>query len=155
MLFRSGSGIVPGGEDGTFRPTRAADRVTLAAALYELAGRPEVEVPASSPFKDVKADHPHYEAMLWAESEGVLTVNKGGAFRPSAALSRGMVAEALYAAAGSPAVGSPSGDGQADAIAWLQGEGLDEGIVDGDDLRPNARVDRAETAAWLYRLDRL
>ena len=27
--------------------------------------------------------------------------------------------------------------------------------TDGDDLRPNARVDRAETAAWLYRLDRL
>lgn len=155
IMWAAGSGVVPGGEDGTFRPTRAADRVTLAAALYELAGRPEVEVPASSPFKDVKADHPHYEAMLWAESEGVLTVNKGGAFRPNAALSRGMVAEALYAAAGSPEAGSPSGDGQADAIAWLQAEGLDEGIVDGDDLRPNARVDRAETAAWLYRLDRL
>ena len=155
IRWAAGSGIVPGGEDGTFRPTRAADRVTLAAGLYEMAGRPEVDVPASSPFKDVKADHPHYEAMLWAESEGVLTANKGGAFRPSAALSRGMVAEALYAAAGSPEVGSPSGDAQADAIAWLQAEGLDEGIVDGDDLRPNARVDRAETAAWLYRFDRL
>ena len=103
----------------------------------------------------MKAEHPHYEAMLWAESEGVLTVNEGGAFRPSAALDRGTLAEALHVAAGSPEVEDPSGDSQADAIAWLQAEGLDEGIVDGSDFRPNSRVDRAETAAWLYRLDRL
>jgi predicted extracellular nuclease len=155
IQWAAGSGVMPAGEDGTFRPTRAADRVTLAAALYAMAGSPEVELPEASPFTDVTAEHPQYQAMLWADGEGVLGANERGAFRPSTPLDRGTLAEALHAAAGSPEVEDPSGDPRADAIAWLQAEGLDEGIVDGDDFRPSARVDRAETAAWLYRLDRL
>jgi predicted extracellular nuclease/2',3'-cyclic-nucleotide 2'-phosphodiesterase (5'-nucleotidase family) len=155
IQWAAGSGIVPGGEDDTFRPTRAADRVTLAAALYAMAGSPEVELPETSPFSDVAPEHPQYAAMLWADGEGVLSANERGAFRPSTPLDRGTLGEALHAAAGSPEVEDPSGDPRADAIAWLQAEGLDEGIVDGKDFRPSARVDRAETAAWLYRLDRL
>jgi hypothetical protein len=37
----------------------------------------------------------------------------------------------------------------------VRAEGLDEGIVDGEDFRPTARVDRAELAAFLHHLDRL
>jgi predicted extracellular nuclease/2',3'-cyclic-nucleotide 2'-phosphodiesterase (5'-nucleotidase family) len=155
IMWAAQNGVVPGSEDGTFRPTRAADRATLAAGLYVMAGSPEVELPEASPFTDVRADHPHYAALLWAADEGILAADAKGALRPSAAVDRGTLALALHVAAGSPEVESPSGDAQADAIAWVRAEGLDEGIVDGEDFRPTARVDRAELAAFLHHLDRL
>ncbi|MGP9538372.1 ExeM/NucH family extracellular endonuclease [Brachybacterium sp. AOP43-C2-M15] len=153
ILWAAQHAILPAGEDGTFRPARTTSRADLAAALHVMAGAPAADAPGTSPFADVAADHPHYEAILWADGEGILTADDGS-FRPGTVLTRGVLAEALHAAAGSPEVEAPTGDAQADAIAWLQAEGLDEGIVDGEDFRPTTRVDRAEAAAFLHRVDR-
>lgn len=93
---------------------------------------PRMLGPATSPFSDVADGAAGLEAMVWADSTGVLPAT-GGAFSPDAVVTRGEVAAALHRFAGTPAV--PLEDvpvlivdlgedpEQASALLWLHGRG--------------------------------
>ena len=80
-----------------------ATRGELAAALYLQAGAPKVNLPAVSPWPDVKTDDPNYAAYIWVREKGISYGWSDGKFHADAGISRATVAAFTYRAAGSPA----------------------------------------------------
>ena len=85
-----------------------ATRGELAAALYLQAGAPKVNLPAVSPWPDVKTDDPNYVAYIWVREKGISFGWSDGKFHADAGISRATVAAFTYRAAGSPAVSGVS-----------------------------------------------
>ena len=81
-----------------------ATRGELAAALYIQAGTPEVKLPETSPWPDVKTDDPNYPAYIWVREKGISYGWSDGKFHADAGISNATVAAFTYRAAGSPAV---------------------------------------------------
>mgnify|MGYP004614542307 CR=1 FL=1 len=81
-----------------------ATRGELTAALYAQAGSPKVDLPAISPWPDVKTDDPNYAAYVWARQKGITFGWSDGKFHADAGISNATVAAFTYRAAGSPAV---------------------------------------------------
>ncbi len=81
-----------------------ATRGELTAALYAQAGSPKVDLPAVSPWPDVKTDDPNYAAYVWARQKGITFGWSDGKFHADAGISNATVAAFTYRAAGSPAV---------------------------------------------------
>ncbi len=81
-----------------------ATRGELAVALYLQAGAPEVKLPETSPWPDVKTDDPNYAAYVWARQKGITFGWSDGKFHAEAGISNATVAAFTYRAAGSPAV---------------------------------------------------
>ena len=81
-----------------------ATRGELAAALYVQAGTPEVKLPETSPWPDVKTTDPNFPAYVWARQKGITFGWSDGKFHADAGVSNATVAAFTYRAAGSPAV---------------------------------------------------
>lgn len=81
-----------------------ATRGELTAALYAQAGSPKVNLPAVSPWPDVKTDDPNYAAYIWVREKGISYGWSDGKFHADAGISNATVAAFTYRAAGSPAV---------------------------------------------------
>ena len=81
-----------------------ATRGELAAALYIQAGTPEVKLPETSPWPDVKTDDPNFPAYVWARQKGITFGWSDGKFHADTGISNATVAAFTYRAAGSPAV---------------------------------------------------
>lgn len=85
-----------------------ATRGELTAALYAQAGSPKVDLPAVSPWPDVKTTDPNYPAYVWARQKGITFGWSDGKFHADAGISNATVAAFTYRAAGSPAVSGVS-----------------------------------------------
>ena len=81
-----------------------ATRGELAVALYLQAGAPKVNLPAVSPWPDVKTDDPNYAAYIWVREKSISYGWSDGKFHADAGISNATVAAFTYRAAGSPAV---------------------------------------------------
>ena len=81
-----------------------ATRGELTAALYVQAGTPEVKLPETSPWPDVKTTDPNFPAYVWARQKGITFGWSDGKFHADAGVSNATVAAFAYRAAGSPAV---------------------------------------------------
>ena len=79
-----------------------ATRGELAVALYLQAGAPEVKLPETSPWPDVKTDDPNYAAYIWVREKGISYGWSDGKFHADAGISNATVAAFTYRAAGSP-----------------------------------------------------
>lgn len=101
------------------------------------AALPLAELDASIPagFSDVPADAWYAEAAGWGLDNGFFDA---GVFPPQMAMYRPMVAEALYRAAGSP------------AVVWVRGNGVVNGKA-GNLFDPKGILIRAQTAVILHR----
>ena len=81
-----------------------ATRGELAVALYLQTGAPEVKLPETSPWPDVKTTDPNYAAYIWVREKGISYGWSDGKFHADAGISNATVAAFTYRAAGSPAV---------------------------------------------------
>ena len=63
-----------------------------------------MDLPAVSPWPDVKTDDPNYAAYIWAREKGVTFGWSDGKFHADAGISNATVAALTYRAAGSPEV---------------------------------------------------
>ena len=81
-----------------------ATRGELTAALYAQAGSPKVNLPAVSPWPDVKTTDPNFPAYVWARQKGITFGWSDGKFHADAGISNATVAAFTYRAAGSPTV---------------------------------------------------
>ena len=149
----------------TFRPYTDIARADMAAFLYRLAGKPEYTAPATSPFKDVTSDTPHYEEICWLAEKGISqgwSVSGGREFRPYASVARCDMAAFLYRMAGSPSYtvsGSPFIDCSSKTphykeVCWLASTGVSAGwdVSGGREFRSYTKVARADMAAFLHRM---
>ncbi|PWD51317.1 hypothetical protein C8046_12255 [Serinibacter arcticus] len=159
--------------DGTreYRPLNSIARDAMAAFLYRLAGSPEVQLPATSPFTDVKPDNQFYKEIVWLSQEGISTGWDNGdgtfSFRPLDPIARDAMAAFLYRSADSPSFEVPAispfqdvftSDQFYEEIAWMHATGVATGWQgnDGRDYyRSLAPVARDAMAAFLSRYHEL
>jgi len=148
--------ITTGYPDGGFHPLESIERGAMAAYLYRLAGSPEFEAPAESPFSDVPTTHPFYKEIAWLKATGITTGWEDGTFRPEDSINREAMAAFFYRAAGSPEVQQEatftdvSGNPFAKEISWFQFSKLSTGWSDST-FRPHDSVKRDAMAAYVMR----
>ena len=148
--------ITTGYPDGGFHPLESIERGAMAAYLYRLAGSPEFEAPAESPFSDVPTTHPFYKEIAWLKATGITTGWEDGTFRPEESINREAMAVFFYRAAGSPEVRQKatftdvSGNPFAKEISWFQFSKLSTGWPDST-FRPHDSVKRDAMAAYMMR----
>ena len=148
--------ITTGYPDGGFHPAESIERGAMAAYLYRLAGSPEFEAPAESPFSDVPTTHPFYKEIAWLKATGITTGWEDGTFRPEDSINREAMAVFFYRAAGSPEVQQKatftdvSGSPFVKEISWFQFSKLSTGWPDST-FRPHDSVKRDAMAAYMMR----
>jgi len=158
VIFISERGLIDGDVD-RFQPDADVSRAVAAAALYRLAGKPEVKY--ENKFSDVPAGQWHSNAVIWANSADLFSeFIDGGEFKPDTGISREQFAAMLfkYADIKLPEVSDFADYTDAGLISpWAKtamGWGVLRGIVSGataDTLVPGGAITRAQFAAGLQR----
>lgn len=73
-------------EAGSLNPAEDTSRAEFVEILYKAADAPEIE--GANPFKDVAADSPYLNAIVWAYEKGITLGDGQGNFNPDNNLSR-------------------------------------------------------------------
>lgn len=153
------NGLMSGTSDTTFEPNSPLTRAMVAQILYAHAGKPEVT--GASPFTDVANSKAwYYNAVVWANQNGIVNGYDDNTFRPMTNVTREQLAVMLYAHAGKPeATGSLSGFADAGQVhSWAEKAMLwanQNGIISGSEsngkryLKPQGNATRAEAATML------
>lgn len=143
--------------DGTWSFTQPASKVDIKVTFVEVetacdGGR---DCPAYH-LTDVNADAWYHEAVDYVLINGMMSGYPGGLFAPGDSLSRGMLAQILYNAAGKPAVFGKSafidvadGAWYTDAVIWASRNGIVEGY--NGLFAPEDPVTREQCAVMLWR----
>ena len=150
-------GLMVGIAEGEFAPDHCVTRAMLVTILYRQAGSPDTGK-IGNPFFDVPKDAWYTDAVVWANSEGIVTGTGVGTFDPDAPISREQIVTILYRYAGKPATeGALEGFSDAasvsaysyDAMCWAVEEGIINGISGA--LQPQGCATRAQIAVILCR----
>ena len=161
----------------TFDPAAPVLREQMAAFLYRLAGEPEVQLPARSPFADVDPSHPFYRHIVWLASTGVTTgypaADGTAVFRGGQPVLREQMAAFMYRfqtwkddgerpavdlLAPAPFTDVGAGASFSREIRWLAQSDVTTGYVEpggGATFRPAQPVLREQMAAFMFRFDSL
>lgn len=110
------------------------------------------------PFTDVAKDYWAYDEILGVTSKGLMRCNETLKFRPTDALTRAEMVQALYHMAGCPMViqsmpdftDVQGGGDYINALTWAVGNKLVGGYKD-NTFRPDTPVTRQQMAVFLYR----
>ena len=156
------NGLMNGTSAATFSPDDPITRAQAAAIFYRMAGSPEVA--GDSAFTDVTRGPGtawYYNAVLWAQQNGIVSGYGDGTFRPEAHITREQLAVIFYNYAklqgyGMSAAHDLSGFTDAGAVSswalpamrWAVGRGIISGHGDGV-LGPQGTATRAQMAAML------
>ena len=107
-------------------------------------------------FRDVEKGLWYEDAVNYVSSRQIMTGTGADTFSPYATVTRGMVAQTLYAQEGRPGVTSsagfrdvPEGKWYSDAVNWCVGNHLAAGYTD-NTFRPEQAVTRQQFIAILY-----
>ena len=162
------SGLMSGTSSTTFAPATQTSRAMIVQLLYNMEGRPAVDV-SNNPFTDVPSTEWYAPAVLWAYQNGVTTGTSATTFSPDTLVTREQVAVFLYRymkdykkaemADGADISSFPDADkispyaGFAEAVAWANGVGIVTGKKNGDavNLAPQDKAQRSETATMFAR----
>lgn len=164
VMFVYENGLMVGTSDTTFGPNEAISRAQVAVIFYRMAGSPEVT--GESAFTDV-VNGPgtawYYNAVLWAQQNGIVSGHGDDTFRPNDNITREQLAMIFYNYArykgydvsatddlsGFTDAGDVSG-WALPAMRWAVGSGIMGGYGDGI-LGPQETATRAQVAAMLHR----
>lgn len=114
----------------------------------------------STGFADVSASAWYYSAVSYVVDEGIMSGTGTNTFSPNATLTRGMVAQMLYAMSGKPNQGSntygdvASGAWYAKAVSWVSSKGIMTGYGEGR-FAPETPVTREQLALILFNYAKL
>lgn len=111
-------------------------------------------------FTDVTRDAWYADAVAWAARRGAVSADAEGRFDPDAVCTRAQMVELLWRAAGRPEPLDPGepfadvteSDSFRKAVLWAAEHGIATGTAPGR-FDPDAPVDRAQMAAFLYRFE--
>ena len=164
VMFVYQNGLMAGTSDTTFSPNAPITRAQVAVIFYRMAGSPAVT--GDSPFTDVKNGPGtawYYNAVLWAQQNGIVSGYGDGTFHPGTNITREQLAVIFYNYAklkgyDVSAVNDLSGftdagdvsDWALPAMRWAVGSGIMGGYGDGI-LGPQGTATRAQVAAMLRR----
>jgi predicted outer membrane repeat protein len=140
---------------------RGEPRPQPAGGSCDLGSVEEPAAPCTPPaFTDVGTTHPFFDDVCWMDQMAITTGFPGGAFQPSAAVTRQSMAAFLYRFALSPPFVAPGTPSFSDVgvshpffheVEWLASTGIADGFEDGT-YRPAAQVSRQAMAAFLFRI---
>lgn len=149
------NGLMSGYGNGVFGPNDHLSRAQLCQILYNKEGRPAVT--GSSVFTDVVGTAWYADAVIWANTNGVVGGYGGGVFGPDDPITREQLAAILWRYAGSPEsshsldaftdAGQIS-DWAMDAMRWAN----ENGVLNGDGsghLIPRGNATRAHVAQMI------
>lgn len=129
--------------------TMPASKVTVEASFAKTSS------PVDS-FLDVRTGAWYYDAVKYAVENGLMSGTGTYTFEPNTTLSRGMIAQMLYALEGKPSISSAnnftdvsSSDWYDKAASWAQSKGIITGYEDGR-FGPNDPLTREQLALILY-----
>ena len=135
--------------NGKYTFTMPAGKVEINAAFVK-----EVE---TSPFSDVSTSAYYYEAVKWAQEQGITGGIGNGLFGPNQPCTRAQIVTFLWRAAGSPEPKTMSSFADvstdayyAKAVAWAVENGITTGTGDGK-FSPDATCTRAQSVTFLFR----
>lgn len=156
--------LMTGTSAATFAPNASATRAQLAAVFYRMAGSPKTE--GGNSFIDLAhgADTVwYYDAVTWAEQNGIMSGYDNGTFAPDAPVTREQLAAifcryARYKGYDTAAAGNLDRflDGAEispwarENLSWAVGVGLMNGTEE-NQLSPQGTATRAQIAAMLHR----
>lgn len=136
--------------DGKYTFTMPGSQVTVEASFIKN------DVGPADTFVDVPVGAWYYNAVGYAVENGLMSGTSSRTFQPDATLSRGMIAQMLYALEGKPNVSSVAGfkdvspdDWYAKAANWAQSKGVITGY-NGDVFGPNDPLTREQLALILF-----
>ncbi len=161
VLFAYEQGILCGISENAFAPQTASTRAQIAAIFYRMEGSPAVEGGGS--FADVTHGAWFYDAVTWAEQNGILSGYGNGGFGTNDPVTREQLAAMFYRYAqfkGLDVANADDLDAFVDkndasdwaqtVLAWAVGNGILSGKGDSR-LDPKGTATRAELAAMLHR----
>ena len=150
--------ITSGTDETHFSPNAPCTREQIVFFLWAANGKPAFFTNSTS-FIDIKPNKYYYEAVLWAQENGITTGISETRFGVGNYCTREQIVTFLWRAAGSP---EPEADNPfqdvpanaycAKAVRWA----LENGITGGtsaDTFSPKRLCTRAEAVTFLYRLD--
>lgn len=157
VMWVSEKGIMNGTSAETFDPNGTINRGQMVMLLWRAAGKP-APTAAESLFKDVGADSPYLDAVLWATQEGIAGGESADLFGVDSPCVRGQAIAFLYRAAGKPGVTLSQepftdvnpGDFFYDAVLWAYANNVSSGIST-TEFGVNANCTRMQVAVMLYR----
>ena len=139
--------------DGKYTFTMPASQVTIGVSFQE-------SVSPVDSFVDVDENAWYYQAVQYMVEKGLMSGTSATTFSPNTTLSRGMIAQMLYALEGKPSTqGSSfpdvaSGAWYADAAAWAQANQVITGYDNGA-FGPDDPLTREQLTLILYNYARL
>ncbi|MCD7929024.1 MAG: S-layer homology domain-containing protein, partial [Clostridiales bacterium] len=148
-------GVTKGTSETLFSPSDTCTRAQFVTFLYRLAGEPDVSG-LSTDFTDLNSAEYYYNAVLWADANGITEGKTSTTFAPGDAVSREEVVTFLYRYAGGSYSNNPFTDIVADnyayeAILWAYENGITLG-TSATTFSPKDLCTRAMTITFLYRM---
>lgn len=159
--FAYGCGLVNGVEATRFAPNTSMTRAMLVTVLYRAAGTPQVTVTTN--FTDLNVGSYYYNAVVWANTMGIVNGTSDTTFSPNAPVTRQQIAAILYRYA--DAMGTITEvQGNLDAytdknkvdsyavtpMTWAVSKGIISGMTD-TTLEPRGNATRAQVVVILHR----
>ena len=153
-------GITKGYSDGTFGINRSCTRGEAIMFLWRLAGKPSPKW-AKSKFSDVSKSNPFYNAILWAEQQGITKGYADGTFGINKSCTRGQIMTFIWryknmpnpkAAAKSPFKDVAKNHPYYKAILWAYQNGVTKGFSDGT-YGINKACTRDQMMKFFYNLE--
>ena len=148
-----GAGYFKGTDDTHFTPDGTMTRAMFATVLYRMAGEPTAA--GENPFTDVKVGRYYYNAVRWANQNGIIQGYGNGKFGPDDPVTREQMVTIFWRYSSKPkAAGSKLsqfsdagkiGNYAKEAFAWA----LEKGIINGKGngiLDPKGTARRCEVA---------
>ena len=88
------NGLMLGTSDSTFTPDAVTTRAMVVTTLYRIAGSPEVK--GTNKFADVEAGSWYYDAVTWANENGIVLGYENGNFGTNDNITREQFATIMY-----------------------------------------------------------
>ncbi|MBO4419939.1 MAG: S-layer homology domain-containing protein [Oscillospiraceae bacterium] len=152
--------ITSGTDETHFSPNAPCTREQIVFFLWAASGKPAPFTNSTS-FVDIKPDKYYYEAVLWAQENGITNGISETLFGVGNCCTRDQVVTFLWRTAGSPEPESdnpfqdvPASAYYAKAVRWAVENGVTGG-TSANTFSPRKICTRAEVVTFLYRFDAL
>lgn len=152
-------GIAEGTGGSTFSPNAVCTRAQIVTFIWRMAGSPHPSGKLAKLFSDLEPDAYYYDAMLWANENGIISGTSALTLSPNESCTRAQAVTLLWRYSGSDDsyatyfTDVPKSAYYYEAVAWA----CNRYVADGTTLMefsPDSTCTRAQIVTMLYRMQR-
>ena len=152
-------GVADGTGNDTFSPDDVCTRAQIVTFIWRMAGAPEPSERFAETFHDLNPDAYYYEAMLWANEEGLVSGTSANTLSPDEYCTRAQAVIMLWRYCGADDsyttyfVDAPESAYYSKAVAWASNRYVADGMTLLE-FSPDGTCTRAQIVTMLYRMQR-